>query len=145
MPTPTESSAVPSRTFIDTNVFVYTVDQSDERKRARAREVLRQTTSIVVSTQVMNEFFVITTRKLASPLTVSQAAAIVSQMNNYSCVSVDPDLVRAAIREGERWQLSHWDALMLAAARQAACDVVLTEHLADGANYDGIRINNPFT
>lgn len=143
-PTPTGSAQMPGRTFVDTNVFVYSVDKAEPDKRERAQNVLRKTSGIVVSTQVMNEFFVITTRKLTTPLTTDQAAAIVGQMDSYTCVSVDSSLVRAAVREGERWQLSHWDALMLAAARQATCDVVLTEDLADGADYGGIRISNPF-
>jgi predicted nucleic acid-binding protein len=143
MPTPTGPSAVPGRTFVDTNVFVHSVDRAEPRKRIRAQEVLRQTSDIVVSAQVMNEFLVVTTRKLATPLSTDQAAAIVAQMDNHTCVSIDANLVRNAIREGERWQLSHWNALTLAAARQTACDVVLTEDLADGADYDGIRISNP--
>jgi len=55
----------------------------------------------------MNEFFVITTRKLATPLTADAAAAVVEQMNHYTCVAVDAELVLRAIRAGRRWQLSH--------------------------------------
>jgi predicted nucleic acid-binding protein len=61
-----------------------------------------------------------------------------------TCVPVDADLVLRAIRAGQRWQLSHWDALMVVAARQAGCDRLLTEDLADGASYEGLRVENPF-
>lgn len=144
MPTVSAPSSEARRTFIDTNVFVYAVDESDPAKQQRAHEVLRSTSGIVVSTQVMNEFFVITTRKLAKPLTTDDAAAVIDQMTNYSCIPVDADLVRSAIRAGTRWQLSHWDALMVVAAQQAACERLLSEDLSNGANYDGLRIENPF-
>jgi predicted nucleic acid-binding protein len=49
-----------------------------------------------------------------------------------------------AIKVGQRWQLSHWDALMVVAARQAGCDRLLTEDLSGGASYDGLRVKNPF-
>lgn len=132
------------RCFVDTNVFVYSVDTSDLAKQARAQDVLLNTSEIVVSTQVMNEFYVITTRKLDKPLAADDAAAIIEQMAMYTCVAVDPVLVRRAIRAGRQWQLSHWDALMLESARQSACQLLLTEDLADGADYGGVRIANPF-
>ncbi|MGH3681749.1 MAG: PIN domain-containing protein [Natronosporangium sp.] len=132
------------RSFIDTNVFIYSVDTSEPDKQRRAQQVLRDTPGIVVSTQVLNEFYNISTRKLRPPLPASEAAAAVEGMAGYSCVPVDVDLVLRAIRAGRRWQLSHWDALMVEAARQAGCDRVLTEDLSDGASYDGLRIENPF-
>ncbi|AYY12607.1 PIN domain-containing protein [Actinobacteria bacterium YIM 96077] len=132
------------RPFIDTNVFVYAVDKADPAKQERAHEVLRSGGKIVISTQVLNEFYVIVTRKLAKPLPSQDAAAIVASMSAYICVSVDATLVSNAIRDGQRWQLSHWDALMLAAARQSACTRLVTEDLADGAVYDGVTVENPF-
>lgn len=132
------------RAFIDTNVFVYSVDEGEPAKQQRAQEVLKATPNIVVSTQVLNEFYVITTRKLATPLSVTDAAAVVDQMARYTCVPVDSDLVRRAISAGRRWQLSHSDALIVVAARQAACERLVTEDLTAGAGYDGLRIENPF-
>jgi predicted nucleic acid-binding protein len=132
------------RAFLDTNVFVYSVDNADPDKQRRAQQVLRETSDIVVSTQVMNEFYVITTRKLAIPLVAEDSAAIIDEMTQYTCVPVDADLVLRAIRAGQRWQLSHWDALMVVAAQQAACEVLLSEDLADCATYDGLQIQNPF-
>jgi predicted nucleic acid-binding protein len=133
------------RTFVDTNVFVYAADASDPERQSRAAEVLRETPGIVVSTQVLNEFSVVTTRKFTPPLPESVAEQVVQRMAQYVCVTIDPDLVLQAIRAGRRWQLSHWDALMIEAARRSACEVVLTEDLSDGSNFDGVRIQNPFT
>jgi predicted nucleic acid-binding protein len=132
------------RAFVDTNVFVYAVDDAEPDKQKRAQQVLRETSDIVVSTQVMNEFYVITTRRLATPLPPDDAAAIVEEMTQYMCVPTDSDLVLRAIQAGQQWQLSHWDALMVAAARQVGCDRLLSEDLAHGATYDGLRVENPF-
>lgn len=135
---------MPSRAFIDTNVFVYAFDNADPQKQQRAQQVLREEPGAVVSTQVLNEFYVTTTRKLAAPLSPEDAERAVEHLSRRPCVAVDSTLVLRAISDGRRWQLSHWDALMLAAARQAGCDRILTEDLADGASYPGIRIENPF-
>lgn len=132
------------RSFIDTNVFVYAVDAAEPVKQARAREVLADTRDIVVSTQVLNEFYHATTRKLAKPLPVSEAADELEEMAQYTCVAVDAELVMRAVRAGQRWRMSHWDALMIEAARQAGCGRLLSEDLADGASYDGMRVENPF-
>lgn len=133
------------RTFVDTNVFLYAFDTSETDKRTRAVEVLASTPDIIISTQVLNEFYSAATHKLEPPLPPAVAKAAVEQLTGHACVPVDADLVLRAILIGQRWQLSHWDALMVAAARQAGCERLLTEDLADGAVYDGLRIENPFT
>jgi predicted nucleic acid-binding protein len=135
---------MPPRTFLDTNVFVYAADSSDPRKQARASEILMATTGIVVSTQVINEFYVVVTRKLKPPVPERIAADAAERMTRYVCVAIDADLALRAISAGRRWQLSHWDALMIEAARQAACGRMLSEDLANGSTFDGIRIENPF-
>jgi predicted nucleic acid-binding protein len=132
------------RAFLDTNIFVYSVDTADQGKQKRALEVLATITDAAVSTQVMNEFFVVATRKLATPLDTDAAAAIVARMEELTCVAVDAELVRSAIQVGQLWQLSHWDALVVAAARRTGCERLLTEDLSAGAVYDGLRVENPF-
>jgi predicted nucleic acid-binding protein len=132
------------RAFLDTNIFVYAVDNADADKQKRAQTVLRTTSNAAVSTQVMNEFFVVSTRKLATPLHPDAAAAVIEEMARLVCVAVDAALVHSAIRAGRRWQLSHWDALMVEAARRAGCDRLLTEDLTHGAVYDGLRVEDPF-
>ncbi len=131
------------RAFLDTNIFVYAVDNADAYKQKLARSVLRTVSDAAVSTQVMNEFFVVTTRKLAEPLHPDAAAAVIDEMAKLVCVTVDAALIQSAIRAGRRWNLSHWDALMVEAARRAGCDRLLTEDLSHGAVYDGLRVENP--
>jgi predicted nucleic acid-binding protein len=132
------------RAFLDTNIFVYAVDNAEADKQKLAQTVLRTTSDAVVSTQVMNEFFVVATRKLATPLHPDTAAEVIEEMAKLVCVAVDAALVQSAIRAGRRWQLSHWDSLMVEAARHAGCDRLLSEDLTHGAVYDGLRVENPF-
>jgi predicted nucleic acid-binding protein len=132
------------RAFLDTNIFVYAVDNAEADKRKLAQAVLSTTGDAAVSTQVMNEFFVVATRKLAIPLHPDAAAAVIEEMTKLVCVAVDADLVQSAIRAGRLWRLSHWDSLMVEAARRAGCNRLLTEDLAHGAVYDGLRVENPF-
>jgi predicted nucleic acid-binding protein len=132
------------RAFLDTSIFVYAVDNAEADKQKLAQAVLSTISDAAVSTQVMNEFFVVATRKLATPLHPDAAAAVIEEMTKLVCVAVDADLVQSAIRAGRLWRLSHWDSLMVEAARRAGCNRLLTEDLAHGAVYDGLRVENPF-
>ena len=133
-----------ARTFLDTNVLVYAVDDADPEKKKTARALLARADNVVLSAQVLTEFYVTVTRKLKPAIDAETAAHLVRRLARIQCVAVDAQLVQLAIRAGQRWQLSHWDSLVVEAARQAGCSRVLTEDLADGANYDGLAIENPF-
>ena len=80
------------RAFLDTSIFVYAVDNADADKQKLAQTVLRTTRNAAVSTQVMNEFFVVTTRKLAKPLHPDAAVAAIDEMAKLVCVAVDAAL-----------------------------------------------------
>ena len=133
------------RVFVDTNIWVYAVDRSEPVKRERARAALapRQDAHITVSSQVLTEFYTVVTRKLASPLSIGQAAQMVDRLSQLPVVSVDADLVLRAIQGSRTWGISLWDALIIGAAEVAGCDVVLSEDLADGATYGSVRVSNP--
>lgn len=113
-------------------------------KQQTAQAILAREPRLVISAQVLNEFYTVVTRKLAKPLPAPEAEDMVIRLAELPCVPIDVNLVRDAIMAGQRWQLSHWDALVVEAARQAGCIRVLTEDLANGANYQGVRIENPF-
>ena len=68
----------------------------------------------------------------------------VREAANYSIVQIDVPLVLAGIETARRFRISFWDALIVRAAHQAVCDVLLTEDLNDGQVFDGVRIENPF-
>jgi predicted nucleic acid-binding protein len=135
------------RTFLDSNVLVYSVDESpaEKPKHERAIEVLTtQPDGLVVSTQVLQEFYVVTTRKLKTPLSEERAARAVRGIAKLDVVGVDVPLVLAAVDTSRTAQLSLWDALIIEAASRAGCDRVLSEDLNAGQVIHGVTIDNPF-
>lgn len=134
------------RAFVDTNVWVYAVDGADPAKQAIAASALSRTgdRQLVVSAQVLGEFYVVTTRKLAEPLSPERAASMVERMRQLPAVALDGALVRAAIDGAQAWGTSYWDALIVAAAASSGCEVILSEDLADGRRYGSVRVENPF-
>jgi len=134
------------RVFVDSNIWVYAVDADEPAKQARARAVLDPPTAdtLVTSAQVLGEFYVTVTRKLARPVADEVAARMVDRMAQLPVVSIDADGVQAAIAGSRSWRLSYWDSLIVVAAQSAGCSRLLTEDLADGSTYGGVRVENPF-
>jgi predicted nucleic acid-binding protein len=136
------------RTFLDSNVLVYSVDESsaETAKHERAVELIAaQPGNLVVSTQVLQEFYVVTTRKLKIPLSEERAARAVRGIAKLDVIGVDVPLVLAAVDTSRLVQLSLWDALIIEAASRAGCDRVLSEDLNANQVIHGVRIENPFT
>jgi predicted nucleic acid-binding protein len=133
-------------TFVDTNVWVYAVDAADPAKRTRALEVVApaQGRDLVLSAQVLTEFYAVVTRKLAVPVLAVEAEAMVRQLAALPVVPLDGSLVVAAVAGSRRWRISIWDALILQAAEVAGCRRVLSEDLADGTRYGSVVVENPF-
>lgn len=131
--------------FVDTNVLVYAHDEDEPVKRELAlRLLVEHAGEVVVSAQVLAEFYVVVTRKLAHPLDPATAAVQMGELATGRVVPVDKDLVRGAAELSRRQQLSLWDAMVVRAAAHAGCTRLLTEDLADDAVLDGVRIENPF-
>ena len=133
------------RAFVDTNVFVYAHDRGEPAKRDVALALLRAPgAEVVISAQVLAEFFVAVTAKLATPLPVDVAAAHVKGLSQLPVVPIDRDVVGEAIELHRSASLSYWDAAIVAAARRAGCATLLTEDLADGQAIAGVAVRNPF-
>lgn len=131
--------------FLDTNVVVYAYDRQETAKREIARRVLRSAPGgLVVSTQVLAEFFWTATRNIARPIPAEQAARVVAGLSRLRVVGADAAFVTSAIDLGARHQLALWDALIVRAAQVAGCDRLLTEDLHDGARYGDVVVENPF-
>ena len=132
--------------FLDTNVVVYAFDDDEPGKQEQARALLitPPTDVLVLSTQVLAEFYVTVTRKLARPLDPAIAREAVAALSELPVVSTDADLVLAGIDVSDRYQLSLWDGLIVQAAIAAGCETILTEDLTDGSVLAGVRIQNPF-
>ena len=135
---------MPARAFVDTNVLVYAFDDADPAKRDRARSLLADDVPLVISAQVIGEFYMVVTRKLAIPLSEAHASAAVDELLRLPVVPIDAELTRAAVSTSRAAQLSYWDALIIEAAAAAGCDRVLTEDLAAGSTIRSVRVENPF-
>lgn len=135
------------RAFFDTNVLVYLFDNDAPEKQRIARALLEREANAgraTLSTQVLQEFFVTVTRKLAVPLEHEQAERAVRSLAELSVVQVDPVLILAAIDASRKLQISFWDALIVSAALQSGASLLYTEDLQHGRNIDGLAIANPF-
>lgn len=129
-------------TFVDTNVLAYAYDADSGDKGERAREVLADIDGAVVSTQVVLELFAVLTRKLG--LTRAAADEATESLMELEVVATDARLVREGLRISREHDISHWDAMIIAAAAASGCDVLLTEDLNDGQVIEGVRVVNPF-
>ena len=134
------------RSFVDTNVLVYAFDDADPRKKERSLEIIRSGVdgNLVLSTQVLQEFYVAATRKLRTPLSAEVAEQAVTALARLPVVPVDAALVLAAIAACRRYQLSLWDALIVVAARASGCERLWTEDLQAGMRFDGLTVVNPY-
>jgi predicted nucleic acid-binding protein len=133
------------RSFLDSNVVVYTDDPDEHAKRERAVELVaaaRATGLGVVSTQVLQEYSNATTRKLGTP--AAAARVKVEALARLAVVQVDPPLILAAIDLHRLHQLSIWDALILQAAAAAGCRELLSEDMQTGFRHGGVIVVNPF-
>jgi predicted nucleic acid-binding protein len=98
----------------------------------------------VHAAQVLAEFYVTTTRKLARPLDAAAAAEQISDLSAVPVVPIDGELVRTAVQLSQAHQLSLWDAMVVRAAVRGGCDTLVTEDLPQGTVLDGVRVFNPF-
>jgi predicted nucleic acid-binding protein len=140
-------SADRSRAFVDANVLVYAFDSSAGQKKGVAEELLAQlweTGTGCLSVQVLQEFFVTVTRKVATPLPVEEAGERIRELSAWKVFAPTADDVLAAIALHRRSGVSFWDAMIVHAAAESGCDVLWTEDLNDGQVIRGVRIRNPF-
>jgi len=133
-----------SKVFLDTNILVYSLDQADAAKMAKCRGLIRSLTAEsrgVISTQVMQEFYVAATSKLgADPLLTKD---ILRSLERFETVVVSPALIKDAIDCSIINRLSFWDALIVVSAESAQCEILWTEDLNHGQIIRGVRIENP--
>jgi predicted nucleic acid-binding protein len=136
---------MPGRVFLDSNVLVKAQDTGSPKKQRVSRDLitrLSRDADGVISTQVLQEFYVATTRKLGVPPLA--AKGILKTFALFETVQVSPALIQEAVDCSILNQLSFWDALILAAAASAGCGVVLSEDLNPGQVILGVKVQNPF-
>ncbi len=133
------------RAFLDSNVLVYLFDEDHPEKQSQAWNLVGEPgRHIVLSVQVLGEFFHVVTRKLRRPLSPSQALQATEHLGRHEVRPIDTALVRKAIRRRISSQLSYWDALIVETARDALADVLLTEDLNHGQRFGTLEVRNPF-
>jgi predicted nucleic acid-binding protein len=135
------------KTFVDTNVLVYAHDVDAGPKQAIAASLLRDLWNAglgVLSMQVLQEFYVNVTKKIAAPLSKDMARQVV---NTYAawCVETTPTEIAAAFRIEDESRLGFWDSLIMAAAAKAGALRILSEDLNPQQKIAGVRVENPFT
>lgn len=134
-----------SKIFVDTNILVYTLDQYDPIKQQTCRGLLRQLqaqNNAVISTQVLQEFYVAATKKLrVAPLL---AKNILRTLQKIETVRIGPALIEQAIDCSILNQISFWDALITVSAESARCEILCTEDLNNGQLISGVLVQNPF-
>lgn len=133
--------------FLDTNVLLYGVDDRDVGKRDRARAWIAacwERRCGRISTQVLNEYYSNARRKFSSAIAAGDARAEVRRYQHWRPWVIDHPTVETAWAVESRYGLNYWDALMVAAAQQQGCVLLLTEDLLHDQVIDKVRIVNPF-
>jgi len=131
--------------FVDTNVLIYALDPGDPKKNSAAeawRTELWKTRRGRLSIQVLQEFYVKATKKW--PKSRDRARAEVQDLLAWHPVPMDYALLELGWKFQDRFQLSFWDSLIVAAAKTSGCRYLLTEDLQAGQNLDGVQVTNPF-
>ena len=133
-----------SKIFIDTNILLYALDRNDPKKQKYCKkalqDIIKKDTPGVISTQILQEFYVAATRKMGvEPIL---AKRILQSFDNFEVILVDTHLIKEAIDCSILNQISFWDALIVICAQSAKCDKIWTEDLNHGQVIHGIQIEN---
>jgi predicted nucleic acid-binding protein len=132
--------------FAVTNVLLYSVSTvPEEAAKAHTARALLANRDIAISVQVLQEFYVQATRaSRADRLTHDEAMGFIRAWRRFPTQALTLAILDDALGLKARFQISYWDAAVIAAARTSGCTEVLSEDLNDGQDYDGVRAVNPF-
>lgn len=133
--------------FVDTNVFVYAVSDDDSKRQSIARDLLgrlAESEVLQTSTHVLQELYVVLTRKVRRKFTAQEALAYLDRIARSPVAGVDYGVVREAAELSARHTLSMWDALVIVAAARSGAERLYSEDLQHGRKILGVEILNPF-
>lgn len=133
--------------FVDTNVLVYAFDRAEIEKRVKASALIRELAEqgrLRLSTQVLQEFYVTVTRKVASPLPPEAALSIMDDLAAWPLFLVDFPTIRQAVELSVNHKLSLRDGLIVISAARSGANVLYTEDLNHGQKIAGVVVYNPF-
>jgi predicted nucleic acid-binding protein len=135
------------KTFIDTNIIIYAYDVTAGKKHETARIIISDLWDSglgVISTQVLQEFFVNVVRKIPKPIDKQQAKEIVRDFLKWHVVVNTGDSIIDAIDICLSFGYSFWDSMIIEAAIKGGATVLISEDLQDGQVVSGVSIKNPF-
>lgn len=134
-----------AKVFFDSNILLYSVDPTDKKKRKRCQELLEKAEDEgtgVISTQVLQEYYNICTRKFGvDPLVAKESLAA---FEVHEIVVITPALIHGAVECQVVSRLSFWDALIVVAAEVAQCGILFSEDMNHGQKLRGLKVENPF-
>jgi predicted nucleic acid-binding protein len=137
-----------ARYFLDTNIFVYSLDSTAPAKARRAATLIRdglETGDGIVSYQVVQEFFNVAFRRFAQPLSAFAAEEYLNTtFRPLLVIHSSPALFVSALRIYAQYHFSWYDSLIVAAAQEARCSILYSEDMQHGQRVDDLRIENPF-
>ncbi len=130
---------------LDTNVLLYAIDTRREhaRKRTRARELIASV-AWGLSTQIAQEFYVNVLKGKVAAMTPAQASFTLDLWLERECAGMDTATIQQAVRIHQRYQISYWDAAVIASAVELGATTLYSEDLNHGQVYEGVRVENPF-
>ena len=131
--------------FVDTNILLYAVSNhpADKTKRQIAREILL-TGDIAISFQILQEFYANAVHSWTFAFSSREAAELCQTWMMFPVCALDFDLFLSTLRLAIRYQISNWDAAVLAAAIHLGCSTLFSEDFQQDAKYDSVRVINPF-
>lgn len=131
--------------FLDTNVLIYAVssDPAESPKKEKAMALIEHT-DFGLSAQVLQEFYVTVTRKIALPLPPDEAVALLEQFRSLPVVWTDYPLIVSGVEASLRFGISYWDGTIIAAAERLGAATLYTEDLNHGQRYGSVQAVNPF-
>lgn len=137
-----------NKIFLDTNIIVYAYDISAGKKHDIAQKIMMDLWDSelgVLSTQVLQEFFVTVTQKIPKPLDAKSAKEIIKDLLKWDVVVNNGDDILEAIEIQLKHKYSFWDSMIIQAAIRSGTPSLISEDLPDGKRVDGITIKNPFS
>ena len=140
-------SSASNGVFVDANILIYSEDGADPVNQIAAvawLTLLWHRGTGRLSTQVLNEFYVIATRKIKPPMPAGDARAEVRRYELWQPWQVDHATVESAWAIESRYGLHYWDSLVVAAAQHMGCRYLLSEDMAHEQHYGGVQVINPF-
>jgi predicted nucleic acid-binding protein len=137
-----------NKVFVDTNIIVYAYDASAGEKHEKAFRLMEDLWNSgvgIISSQVLQEFFVIITKKIRKPLDITIAKDIVKDLLKWETIMINGNLILEAIDIHKKHKFSFWDSIIIASALEGGAQVISSEDFPDLQTVKGVVMRNPFT